>query len=250
MFRAENSKSRLHLSEFYMVETEIAFITSLKELAAEAELLVKSTTMALLEKGSHDLQTVNAVEPTWLGKDFGYMTYNEALEILDKHSDKLSFPVKRGDAFVKEHELFLVKHHGNIPLFVVEWPKSNKPFYMKECESDTTKVSRPIFNLYSFTIDCSLNNIFISNQVKALDLLAPTVGELIGGSVREDDHDKLESKIPSGSNLDWYLTLRKYGNVPTAGFGMGFDRYLQLVLGVPNIKDVIPFPRWPHNCTL
>ncbi|XP_058805601.1 probable asparagine--tRNA ligase, mitochondrial [Phymastichus coffea] len=222
-FRAENSKSRLHLSEFYMIETEIAFMSSLKELAAEAELLIKATTMNLLEKGAKDLQAVNAPEPTWIGKDFGYITYNEAVDILEKHSDKLNFPVKRGEVLVREHEFFLVKHYGNIPLFVAEWPKHNKPFYMKECENDSSKV-------------------------KALDLLAPMVGELVGGSVREDNYDKLKSKLPENANLDWYLELRKYGNVPTAGFGMGFERYLQFVLGVPNIKDVIPFPRWPHNC--
>lgn len=82
----------------------------------------------------------------------------------------------------------------------------------------------------------------------ALDLLAPTVGEIIGGSVREDDISKLKAKIPKTSDLDWYLEIRKFGNVPTAGFGMGFERFLQLLLGVPSIKDVIPFPRWPHNC--
>lgn len=85
-------------------------------------------------------------------------------------------------------------------------------------------------------------------QVQALDLLVPSIGELIGGSVREDDYKKLQEKLPS-PNLDWYLELRKYGNVPTAGFGLGFERYLQLVTGVPSIKDVIPFPRWAHNCS-
>lgn len=86
--------------------------------------------------------------------------------------------------------------------------------------------------------------------MQALDLLVPTVGELIGGSVREDNYFKLKEKLPQGPNLEWYLELRKYGNVPTAGFGLGFERYLQLITGIPSIKDVIPFPRWAHNCSL
>lgn len=83
-----------------------------------------------------------------------------------------------------------------------------------------------------------------------MDLLVPEVGELVGGSLREDDYEKLELKLPSAGNLSWYLDLRKYGNVPTGGFGMGFDRFLQCVLGIGNIKDTVPFPRWPHNCNL
>ncbi|XP_014218925.1 probable asparagine--tRNA ligase, mitochondrial [Copidosoma floridanum] len=223
-FRAENAKSRLHLSEFYMIEAEIAFMSSLEELAAEVELLVKSVTANLLEKGSSDLKTIQAPEPTWLGKNFGFITYQEAVNILEKNADKLSIPIKN-EGLAKEHELFLVQHFGDVPVFVVEWPTNSKPFYMKQCEDDYTKV-------------------------KALDLVAPTVGELVGGSVREDNYEKLKLKLPANSGLDWYLDLRKYGNVPTAGFGLGFERFLQMVTGVSNIKDVIPFPRWPHNCSL
>ena len=87
-------------------------------------------------------------------------------------------------------------------------------------------------------------------QVLSLDLVAPIIGEVVGGSIREDNYSKLEKKLPKNINLDWYLELRKFGNVPTAGFGMGFERYLQLLLGMENIKDVIPFPRWPHSCNL
>ncbi|XP_014235871.1 probable asparagine--tRNA ligase, mitochondrial [Trichogramma pretiosum] len=224
-FRAENSKSRLHLSEFYMIEAELAFMTSVRDLANEAELLVKSTMLRIIEKGALDLKFVQAPEPAWLNRAFGFITYQEALDTLNRHADKLAFPIKQGENFAKEHELFLVQHYGNVPVFIVDWPKECKPFYMQECDYD-------------------------NNKVKALDLLVPTVGELIGGSVREDNYVKLKDKLPCNSNLDWYLQLRKYGNVPTAGFGMGFERFLQFILGVPNIKDVIPFPRWPYNCNL
>ena len=155
-FRAENSKSRLHLSEFYMIEAEIAFMRSLKELAAEAELLIKSVTTDLIKKGSSELQVIEAPEPTWLDKDFGYVTYNEALEILDKHSDRLTFPVKHGEGFAKEHELFLVQHLGGVPLFIAEWPKDNKPFYMKECDNDNTKVNN-IFLIMKLLLSHLLN---------------------------------------------------------------------------------------------
>ena len=93
-------------------------------------------------------------------------------------------------------------------------------------------------------------HLFFSYKVAALDLLVPDVGELVGGSMREDNYEKLELKLPSTGNLSWYLDLRKYGNVPTGGFGLGFDRFLQCVLGISNIKDTVPFPRWPHNCNL
>lgn len=140
-FRAENSKSRLHLSEFYMIEAEMAFMCSLKELATEAELLIKSVTANLFQKGSSDLENLGAPEPSWLEKDFVYVTYQEALNILNDNADKLDFPVKQGENLAKEHELFLVKHVGNVPVFVVEWPIDHKPFYMKQCEHDPNKVN-------------------------------------------------------------------------------------------------------------
>ncbi|KAJ8667666.1 hypothetical protein QAD02_009329 [Eretmocerus hayati] len=224
-FRAENSKSRIHLSEFYMIEAEMAFVSSLSELIKETESFIKSVTKRVIEDGQSDLRTLGAPEPNWLDKDFGIITYNEALGILERHKDQLTVPIKHGENLAKEHELFLVEYHEGTPLFVIEWPSQVKPFYMKECSHDASKV-------------------------EALDLLAPVTGEIIGGSVREDSYSKLESRIPEGLNLNWYLDLRKYGNVPTAGFGMGFERYLQIICGVPNIKDVIPFPRWPHNCSL
>ncbi|XP_011305448.1 probable asparagine--tRNA ligase, mitochondrial [Fopius arisanus] len=224
-FRAENSKSRLHLSEFYMIEAEMAFVDDIEDIAAEAELLVKGITSTLFERGTIDAQNLGAVPPVWLDKPFGVFSYDEAFDILERHSDKFSVGVKRGEALSKEHELFLVEFNGGIPVFILNWPKNIKPFYMKECKDDDTKVA-------------------------AMDLLAPQVGELFGGSLREDNFEKLEAKIPSTADITWYLDLRKYGNVPTGGYGMGFERYLQAVLGIANIKDVIPFPRWPHNCSL
>lgn len=223
-FRAENSKSRLHLSEFYMLETETAFITTLREMAEEIEIFVKNITRTLVEKGAYDMRQLGSPEPSWLEKEFNYITYDEAVNILENHGDRLTFPLKYGDPLSKEHELFLVDH-SNGPVFVVNWPKDGKPFYMRECDDDSSKV-------------------------EALDLLVPNVGELIGGSLREDNYEKLQLKMPPNPNLAWYLELRKFGNVPTGGFGMGFERYLQFVLGIDNIKDTIPFPRWPHNCNL
>ncbi|XP_057319773.1 probable asparagine--tRNA ligase, mitochondrial [Microplitis mediator] len=224
-FRAENSKSRMHLSEFYMIEAEEAFVTDIRQLTNEAELLFKAITRALVEEGASDMRAINAETPGWLDKDFRYMTYDEAVDVLEKHKDKLSVPVRRGSALSKEHELFLVNYNEGIPVFVINWPKEIKPFYMKECSDDPSKVA-------------------------AMDLLAPVVGEVFGGSLREDNYQALKKKIPVNADLDWYLDLRKYGNVPTGGFGMGYERFLQVVLGIPNIRDVIPFPRWPHNCSL
>ncbi|XP_048514632.1 probable asparagine--tRNA ligase, mitochondrial isoform X2 [Athalia rosae] len=225
-FRAENSKSRLHLSEFYMVEAEVAFATDLEELATEAELLLKSVTNHIFNNGDSDLHALGVSEPKWLNQNFGIVTYDEAVKILENNADQLSFAPKYGDGLSKEQELFLIQHNNGIPIFVVDFPKESKPFYVREATHDERKAA-------------------------AMDLLAPIVGEIIGGSMREDNYEKLKSKLTKFSpNLDWYLELRKYGNVPSGGFGMGFERYLQSVLEIANIKDTIPFPRWPHNCKM
>ncbi|EZA52086.1 putative asparaginyl-tRNA synthetase, mitochondrial [Ooceraea biroi] len=225
-FRAENSKSRLHLSEFYMLEAEIAFVARVEQLIEEIELLVKEITRRMIDKGAADMHSVGAdPEPRWLNERFGCFTYEEALRVLSDHASHLERPIKYGEPLSKEHELFLVQHNGGVPVFLINWPKEMKSFYMKECADDPSKVA-------------------------ALDLLAPEVGELVGGSVREDDYGTLERKLPPAGDFSWYLDLRKYGNVPTAGYGMGFERFLQSVLGISNIKDTLPFPRWPHNCNL
>lgn len=139
-FRAENSKSRLHLSEFYMLEAEVAFVRDIKEIMLEAELLVKSITRYLLDKGEEDMRSIGAPVPSWLESKFGVIDYNEAIAILEKHSERLTVPVRPEEGLSKEHELFLVKHNNGIPIFVINWPKELKPFYMKTCPSDSSKV--------------------------------------------------------------------------------------------------------------
>ncbi|XP_068972123.1 asparaginyl-tRNA synthetase isoform X1 [Bombus flavifrons] len=225
VFRAENCKARLHLAEFYMLETELAFINSIDNIMIEVESLIKYVVKDILVKCASDIHAIGGCEVQWLDKKFACITYDEAVNILQNNTSCLEIPIKYGANLSKEHELFLVKHNDNIPIFITNWPKEMKPFYMKECKDNSSKVD-------------------------AIDLLVPTVGELVGGSIREDDYEKLKSKLPSISNLSWYLELRKYGNVPTGGFGMGFERFLQFIFNIPNIRDTIPFPRWPHNCSL
>jgi asparaginyl-tRNA synthetase len=130
-----------------MVEAEIAFVTSLKTLANEVEFMIKSITEKLLEKGKTDLQVIKVSEPIWLQKDFAYITYDEAIQILTKHSDKLTVPIKYGENLVKEHEFFLVKHYDNTPVFITDWPKHIKAFYMKECDNDSSKVNLKLIKL-------------------------------------------------------------------------------------------------------
>ncbi|XP_043252996.1 probable asparagine--tRNA ligase, mitochondrial [Colletes gigas] len=224
-FRAENSKSRLHLSEFYMLEAEMAFIDNIDDIMDEVEQLITYVTKDMIENCTSDIRTIGGHEPKWLNQKFIRITYDDAIKILENNVEQFGQPIAYGCPLTKEHELFLVEYHNNIPTFVINWPKEIKPFYMKECNDDTSKVA-------------------------AMDLLVPEVGELVGGSIREDDYEKLKSKLPLASNLSWYLELRQYGNVTTGGFGMGFERFLQSLLGISNIKDTIAFPRWPHNCSL
>ncbi|KAL3266669.1 hypothetical protein HHI36_010831 [Cryptolaemus montrouzieri] len=227
-FRAENSKSRLHLSEFYMIEAEIAFLEEIKPLLQFVEKLIKKVTNNLVKKNLSDIQIcqdLNKDEFTWLEKDFLTITYEDSLKIIEQNAMQFKHPVNTHKGLKKEHEIFLVKHLGNVPVFIIDWPKAEKPFYMKEKQDDNSKVL-------------------------AFDLLAPGIGEIIGGSLREDNLTKLKEKLPNQADLDWYLDVRKYGGVPTGGFGLGFERYLQAILKIENIKDTIPFPRWPHNCSM
>lgn len=124
-----------------MIEAEAAFMTNIEDVAAEAELLVKAMTRSMLEKGAADMQSIGASEPHWLDTNFGVMSYEDAIQVLEKNSDRVAVPVTRGTAFAKEHELFLVQHNNGVPIFVIDWPKEIKPFYMKECESDESKVN-------------------------------------------------------------------------------------------------------------
>lgn len=222
-FRAENSRSRFHLSEFYMLELEQAFLDNLDDLLDIVEQMIKHVTSDLLEHNFSDLETWSQqkIDYSWIDKEFKRVPYEEALDIV---TNKLNTTVYGKTGFTKENEVALTHYFGHVPVFIVNWPKEEKPFYMKQIND---------------------------RQVAAFDLLAPSVGEIVGGSLRENNYEKLKAQIPENhSQLDWYLDLRRFGSVPTGGFGMGFERYLQLVLGVESIKDCIPFPRWPHNCKL
>lgn len=226
-FRAENARSRLHLSEFYMVEAELAFCDKLDNIIEVIEDLIKNVTKYVLNRSLNDVENCRETDVNfdWLDKKFPILTFKEAANIVKDHQNELKEKFSENDGFAKEHEIFLTKYCGNIPTFVINWPTEMKPFYMKTLSNNNTKVA-------------------------ALDLLAPGCGEIAGGSLRENNYEILKNRIPNESHLDWYLDLRKFGGVPTGGFGLGFERYLQFILGIGNIKDIIPFPRWPHNCKL
>ncbi|XP_052793687.1 probable asparagine--tRNA ligase, mitochondrial isoform X2 [Mya arenaria] len=235
-FRAEKSPGRHHLAEFYMIEAEVAFTQSMECILQVMEGLVKSMTQSVLD--SHE----GEVEDLWkhsqvsdqsdivnrlLNKTYIRMSYSDAIKILENKKDNFKESPKWGCDLSKEHEKFLVKHCGNVPVFVTDFPTEIKPFYCRQNEDHAT--------------------------VGAVDLLVPGVGELCGGSLREERHDILR---PSLDNLGltqpyhWYLELRQFGSVPHGGFGLGFERYLQCLLGIHNIKDTIPFPRWVQHCPL
>uniref|UniRef100_A0A1B0DLQ8 asparagine--tRNA ligase n=1 Tax=Phlebotomus papatasi TaxID=29031 RepID=A0A1B0DLQ8_PHLPP len=227
-FRAENNKSPIHLSEFYMLEVEQVFTSSLSDCILLISRMVRSVTEKLLDTCSDDISVCHGESKgnlfEWLGdsKEFPILTFQEAVEILQRNSDRLKVPIDPKEGLMKSHELFLTDFCCS-PVFIVDWPAALKPFYMRPTDHNPTLVS-------------------------ALDFLVPRIGELIGGSLRENDYERLKEKIPAGS--EWYLNLRRFGGIPTAGFGMGFERYLQYLLNVHNIRDVIPFPRWPHSCSL
>ncbi|XP_023013966.2 asparagine--tRNA ligase, mitochondrial [Leptinotarsa decemlineata] len=227
-FRAENSRSRLHLAEFYMLEAEVAFLEDMQKLLSVIENLLKNVTKLMLDRCENDINSCQEEKPdfNWLNKNFPILTYDESVNILKDNQPVFSEGYKPEEGISKEHELFLVKHCGNVPVFIINWPKNIKPFYMRECQDDRTKV-------------------------QAVDLLVPGIGEIVGGSLRETDCEKIRDSLThNNSQLDWYFDLRKYGGVPTGGYGLGFERYLLFITGLKNIKDVIPFPRWPHNCNM
>lgn len=231
-FRAENSKSPIHLSEFYMLELEEAFMETLEDLTNRIESMIKHVTKSLLDVASEDLAAVRKLTDdstleesfSWLDKPYPRITFKEAIHVLEQNRSKLKSAVRPEEGINKEQELFLVSHF-QCPLFVIDWPKAIKSFYMRENRTEPALVD-------------------------ALDFLVPHVGELVGGSVRENDYDRLKARLPDQEALRWYLELRKFGSVPTAGFGLGLERYLCWVLNVHNIRDVIPFPRWAHNCSM
>ncbi|NXY72682.1 SYNM protein, partial [Glareola pratincola] len=246
-FRAENSQSRRHLAEFYMVEAELAFTESLQDIMQVMEDLFKTATSTVLSRCPHDVELfhkhVAPAQKTFFFFFFFFsscrISYNEAVETLKRASQTFTFKPEWGCDLQTEHEKYLVKHCGDVPVFVINYPYDLKPFYMRDNEDGP------------------------QHTVAAVDLLVPGVGELCGGSLREERLPFLESRLQRYGNPQHnraanvtvclnsrYLDLRKFGSVPHGGFGMGFERYLQYILGVDNIKDVIPFPRFSHSCLL
>lgn len=231
-FRAENSNTSRHLAEFWMVEPEMAFcdLEGNRHLAVD---LLKYVFGQVLKECPEDMALFNrfidrtAVETLEMiiSQDFEYLTYTEAIHILAKAGTDFEFPVAWGEDLQSEHERYLCEKAIKKPVVLVDYPKEIKAFYMKLNEDDKT--------------------------VRAMDVLVPKVGEVIGGSQREDDYDTLYRRIKeTGLNPDdywWYLDLRRFGTAPHAGFGLGLERLIQFITGLSNIRDVIPFPRTPGN---
>jgi len=231
-FRAENSNTTRHASEFWMIEPEIAF-ADLNDDMDLAEDMVKYIIKYVMENAPEEMEFFNNFIDKGLfdrlsnvvNSDFGRITYTEAIEILKKNNDKFEYPVEWGSDIQTEHERYLAEHIFKRPVFVTDYPKDIKAFYMKLNDDGKT--------------------------VAATDLLVPGVGEMIGGSQRETRYDVLvkrmeEMNIPE-KDLWWYLELRKYGGVKHAGYGLGFERFLMYITGMTNIRDVIPFPRTPKS---
>ncbi len=229
-FRAENSHTSRHLAEFWMVEPEIAF-ADLDQDAALAEALLRAVITDLLEHCQDDMaffqqridNTVIERLENIVKADFARMSYTEAIGILENCSQSFEFPVSWGMDLASEHERYLAETHVGRPVVVTDYPKDIKAFYMRLNDDGQT--------------------------VAAMDVLAPGVGEIIGGSQREERLDVLDSRMDDTLKHDlwWYRDLRRYGTVPHAGFGLGFERLLAYVTGMENVRDVIPFPRTPGH---
>lgn len=232
-FRAENSNTSRHLSEFWMIEPEMAFYEIADNMTL-AERYLKYMIQDVLAHCSEDMDFfekriqpgVTAALQLVLDKPFTRMTYTEAVEILVKCGEKFEYPVEWGIDLQAEHERFITEKHVQGPVILYNYPKQIKSFYMRLNDDGRT--------------------------VAAMDVLVPGVGEIIGGSQREERLDVLtERMVESGLNTDdywWYLDLRRFGTVPHAGFGLGLERMVQYTTGMANIRDVIPFPRSPGNC--
>lgn len=234
-FRAENSNTTRHAAEFWMVEPEIAF-ADLDDNMILAEAMLKHIINYVLENAPEEMNFFNSFVDKGLldrlhnvvSSEFARVTYTEAIEILEKNNDKFDFKVSWGVDLQTEHERYLTEEVFKRPVFVTDYPKDIKAFYMKMNDDNKT--------------------------VAAVDCLVPGIGELIGGSQREDDYDKLLKRMQE-MNLDpeeyqFYLDLRKYGSTRHAGFGLGFERCIMYLTGMSNIRDVIPFPRTVNNCEL
>ncbi len=234
-FRAENSNTTRHAAEFWMIEPEIAF-ADLEDDMMLAESMLKYVINYVLENAPEEMTFFNNfVDKGLLDRlrnvvenDFARVTYTEAIDILSKHNDKFDYKVSWGCDLQTEHERYLTEQIYKRPVFVTDYPKEIKAFYMKLNDDGKT--------------------------VAAVDCLVPGIGEIIGGSQREDDYDKLLARINelglSEDDYKFYLDLRKYGSARHAGFGLGFERCVMYLTGMGNIRDVIPFPRTVNNCEL
>ena len=231
-FRAENSNTSRHLSEFWMIEPEMAFCDIEGNMHLGEE-FIKYIIQYVLDKCASDIEFLQKREwcedplidtlQSVVNSSFETLDYTEAISILEKSNEKFEFPVHWGMDLQAEHEKYLTDVHIKGPVFVINYPKEIKAFYMRLNEDGKT--------------------------VRAMDMLVPRLGEIIGGSQREERYDVLLNKIKEAGLPEetywWYLELRKYGTVPHAGFGLGFERFLMYVTGMQNIRDVIPFPRHP-----
>ena len=234
-FRAENSNTTRHAAEFWMIEPEIAF-ADLKDDMMLAESMIKYIIRYVLENAPEEMNFFNSFIDKGLierlegvmNSEFGHVTYTEAIEILEKNNDNFEYKVSWGCDLQTEHERYLTEEVFKRPVFVTDYPKEIKAFYMKLNDDGKT--------------------------VAAMDCLVPGIGEIIGGSQREDDYDKLSARMAElglkQEDYDFYLDLRKYGSARHAGFGLGFERCVMYLTGMSNIRDVIPFPRTVNNCDL
>ena len=234
-FRAENSNTTRHAAEFWMIEPEMAF-ADLNDDMKLAEEMLKYVIRYVLEKAPKEMEFFNSFIDKGLldrlnhvlNSEFGHVTYTEAIEILEKHNDKFDYKVSWGCDLQTEHERYLTEEIFKRPVFVTDYPKEIKAFYMKQNEDGKT--------------------------VAAMDCLVPGIGEIIGGSQREDDYTKLTERMKElGLNEEdygFYLDFRKYGSERPAGFGLGFERCVMYLTGLGNIRDVIPFPRTVNNCDI
>lgn len=231
-FRAENSNTPRHLSEFWMIEPEMAFY-ELEDNMNLAEEFIKYLVNYALENCKDDLEFLQNMYDKELisrlefvvNNDFVRLRYIQAIEILEKADQKFEFPVGWGIDLQSEHERYLVEKHFKKPVILIDYPKEIKAFYMKQNEDGKT--------------------------VGAMDVLFPKIGEIIGGSQREENMDKLVARMNEvgiePEDMKWYLDTRRFGSAPHSGFGLGFERLLLFVTGMSNIRDVIPFPRTPNN---
>ncbi|MBD5206008.1 MAG: asparagine--tRNA ligase [Bacteroidales bacterium] len=230
-FRAENSNTPRHLSEFWMIEPEMAFY-EIEDNMDLAEEFIKYCINYALEHCKDDIEFLaehfdkDLIERLKfvVDNDFVRLPYTEGIKILEESGKKFEFPVYWGVDLASEHERYLVEEHFKRPVILTDYPKEIKAFYMKLNEDGKT--------------------------VRAMDVLFPKIGEIIGGSQREENLDKLTNRINELglTGMDWYVDTRRYGTVPHSGFGLGFERLVLFVTGMQNIRDVIPFPRYPNNC--